>query len=191
LPEPVRADASPDERRRALRAALERLEPSLRVVAEDVLALRSRIDLVAVDGQRRIVGVVVAERGDDARALTRALAQREWLREHVPDWLKIAPELGADVAACVRAVVVASEFDPETVAAAAALPGGWLALLRSGDPGDAGDLQSHLERVDQRGGDGRARSAGATRGEAGLPAFRSGLSSQDLGLSDEEARHFE
>ena len=102
-------------RRRALRRALERLDPSLKIVAEDVLALESRIDLVAVDGQRRIVAILLAEVGEDGPALTRALAHREWLIQRLPDWLQIAPSLGADISAGVRALVVAPAFLPETL----------------------------------------------------------------------------
>ena len=175
LPSPTAA------RRGALRKALERLDPTLRIVAEDVLALESRIDLVAVDGQRRIVAIVLAEVGEDGHAVTRALAHRDWLAQHLPDWLQISPGLGADISAGARALVVASSFLPETLAAVGSLPAGWVELLRT------------TERDLPRGraeGPSVARSQGRHESRATM-VFRSGLSTEDLQVSEEESKEFD
>ncbi|MCH2186921.1 hypothetical protein MK280_13730 [Myxococcota bacterium] len=168
----------PAARRHALRKALERLEPSLRIVAEDVLALASRIDLVAVDRHGRIVVIVLAEAGEDDSAVTRALAHREWLIEHLPDWLQIAPGLGANLSAGVRAMVVAPDFLPETLLAVGALPRGWVELLRTterGIPSPSNSARPH---------------PGRGQPSPGL-VFRSGLSAADLQVDEEESKEFE
>ena len=165
-------------RRRALRKALKRLDPGLRIVAEDVLALESRIDLVAVDGQRRIVAILLAEVGEDGPALTRALAHREWLMQRLPDWLQIAPSLGADPSAGVRALVVAAAFLPETLLAVGALPRGWVELLRTTER----DISESFSPPPAH--QGRAQpSAGRV--------FRSGLSAEDFQVDEEELKEFD
>lgn len=165
-------------RRRALRRALERLDPSLKIVAEDVLALESRIDLVAVDGQRRIVAILLAEVGEDGPALTRALAHREWLIQRLPDWLQIAPSLGADISAGVRALVVAPAFLPETLLAVGALPHGWVELLRTSER-EIAEPSSPLPSKKHR-----------SQPDTAL-VFRSGLSAEDLQVDEEELKEFD
>ena len=184
---PVSESANPNaraHRRRALRQALGRLEPSLRIVAENVLALQSRIDWVAVDDQHRIVAVLLVDRDEDAAGVTRALAHRQWLMEHLPDWLQLVPDLGAHPTAGARAILVAPCFLPETIAAVGALPAGWLQLLRTNETGAAAATT--------------AADTGTDFSRSGAPAlqdhqvtFRSGLSSQDLKMTDEEAKEFE
>jgi hypothetical protein len=187
------------ERRRAIRRELERGAEPLRVVAEDVLALHSRIDLVALDARGRAVAVVIGTAGDDPGLLGRALAHRVWLQTHLPDWLKIAPDLGADPQAPAAALVIAPSFDPETVAAAASLPEGWLELARahsaeprahSAEPRALGTwlLERGLHRTRPR----PPRSDGRTTESASeLPPFRSGLTPQEIGLTREETAAFE
>lgn len=175
-----------------MRREIERLEPSLRIVAEDVLTVSARIDLVGVDRQRRLIGVAIAETGREGTLLTGALAHRRWLTDHVADWLKIAPDLGADPAAPPRILLVAPGFDGEALAAAAALPEGWIELVRIVETGAADQRWTWLERLPvpaPRRGDGATRRSG--RPEDLLPPFRSGLTAQDLGLSDEESAHFD
>ena len=165
-------------RRRALRKALERLDPTLKIVAEDVLALESRIDLVAVDGQRRIVAILLAKVGEDGPALTRALAHREWLIQRLPDWLQIAPGLGADTSAGGRAIVVAPAFLPETLLAVSALPHGWVELLRTSER-EMADSSAPLPLNQDR-----------LQPPTGL-VFRSGLSAEDLEVDEEESKEFD
>lgn len=190
LTEPAASHGGRTARRRQTRLALERLEPGLRVVAEDVLAFATRIDLVAVDALRRPVVVSLAEPGREDAHLATALAQRHWLSAHLADWLKIAPELGCDATAPVRTLLVAPSFGDETRGAVAGLPAGWVELLRAVEPLHGDDRPGWLERVAARpalGADGR----GAAGPDGGGPVFRSGLTHHDLALSDAEAALFE
>ena len=184
---PVPESVTPNSRahrRRALRQALGRLEPSLRIVAEDVLALQSRIDWVAVDDQHRIVAILLVNREEDAAGFSRALAHRQWLLEHLPDWLQLAPDLGANPSAGARAILVAPSFLPETIAAAGALPADWIQLLRTNEAGPtvsttAADTDTEF-----------SQSLGPVLQDHRAD-FRSGLSSRDLEMTDEEAKEFE
>ena len=116
-----------------LRRQLARLAPSLRVVAHDVLAESSRIDVVAIDAQRAAIAVFDAE-GDDLATFTRALASAAWLEARLPDWCQIAPDLKIDTTTAVRALLVANSFAPETLAAARRLGTARIALLRPNAP---------------------------------------------------------
>jgi hypothetical protein len=190
LTDPTASPALRAARRRAVRLALERLEPGLRIVAEDVLAFATRIDLVGVDALRRPVAVSLAEPGREDAHLATALAHRHWLASHLADWLKIAPELGCDATAPVRSLLVAPSFGDETRGAVAGLPPGWVELLRAVEPLRGDDRPGWLERVVTRpavGADGR-HPAGS---DGGGPVFRSGLTQHDLALSDAETALFE
>lgn len=193
MPEPVSLPPSRTERTRTLRRELERLEPGLRVIAEDVLAQSSRIDLIATDGRRRVVAVVVDEGEAVDRALTRALAHRSWLIDHVPDWPKLAPDLPIDATAGVRILLIAPGFDSELVTAVAALPTGWIELVRFIEI--ARGVQVHGELVRQpvlrRNGADPDRPAGSQRRADAAARFRTGLTARDLGLSDEEIAQFD
>lgn len=194
MPELTRANRGSEERRRAVRLSLEQLEPGLRIVAEDVLALNTRIDLVAVDAHRRAAAIVIAEPGAEARALTLALAHRDWLRAHLPDWLKLAPELGADPGGAVRSLLIAASFEPETFAAAEALPTGWIELMRIRGLDDAVPCPVGLESIGPRQFDARPVTPAPTAGgraAGSLPAFRSGLTPEDLGLTTDESSEFD
>jgi len=178
------------ERRRAVRRELERIEPGLRVVAEDVLAHASRIDLVGIDRRRRITAVTIAPTDGEAPALTRVLAHRAWLAAHAGDWLKLAPDLGLDPGAPVRSILVAPTFDRETRAAAEELPEGWVELLRSVELGEGDQRQLGLAPVAREAPDAPRDPAHRGDGSA-IPTFRSGLRPEDLALSDPEASHFD
>lgn len=186
------AASSSAERRREVRRELERLEPAFRVVAEDVLALSTRIDLVAIDRRRRVAAVTIAGPGRDGSQLASALAHRRWLTDHVADWLKIAPDLGLDPAAPIRSLLIAPEFDAETLAAAAVLPDGWIELLRAIEAGRDDDRRTWLEPVPCPGSRPATGQPAPTDGRGPrLPQFRSGLSPEDLSLSDDERAHFD
>lgn len=103
--------------RRALRDALRTLLPELRVVAEGFLAEVSNIDLLAVGRDGELVAIRFAEAGDDAAALTRALADLSWLRPRRADLLKLASGLGIEPSAEPRALLFCREFGPEVRAA--------------------------------------------------------------------------
>ncbi len=104
-----------------LREELWRLEDPLEVVAERILGLEGRIDLVARDGRGQAVLVLVAESGSDRERLTDALAQRVWVEPRLADWLQLAPGLGLRPELGARALLLAPRFDARTRAAAAAL----------------------------------------------------------------------
>jgi len=118
------------ELRRAVRERLRDLDESLQPLAEDLLAEESRIDLLARDREGRAVCVVIAERGEDDRALTRALAQLSWIESRVRDWLELAPALGLEAAAGARSWLLCPDFGPETLAVARWLSTDRLALAR-------------------------------------------------------------
>jgi hypothetical protein len=196
LPDPIGAPAPPTsrtERTRTLRRELERLEPGVRVLAEGVLAQSSRIDLVATDGRRRVVAATFAEPGDGSRALTTALAHRSWLTDHVPDWLKLASDLAIDATAAVRTLLIATDFEPELLAAVAVLPAGWVELVELVEIARGDQVHSELvpHPVPRRNdADLPARVVGQ-HGSAALPRFRTGLTPRELGLSDEEIAQFD
>ena len=78
------------ELRNALRRA-QAFDPPLRILAEDVLGADSSIDFVAVDPDGRVILVLIGEDGEDRELLTRAIAQRAWVRPRIRDeiWLKL------------------------------------------------------------------------------------------------------
>ena len=151
-----------------LRRRLARLAPSLRPVAQDVLAETSRIDVVAIDANRAAVAGFDGE-GDDLATFTRALASSAWLEARLPDWCQIAPDLGIDATAPVRALLVAKSFAPETRAAAKRVGSSQIALLRAATP--VSRALPHSPR------------APAPKRPAARPQkpFRTGLTDADLG----------
>lgn len=123
----------PASLRRALRHALRQRAPELRVVAEDVLAEVSTMDLLAVGDEGELVSIRIApdERdGADSRLLTSGLADLTWLRPRAADLIKLAPGLGLEPDAEPRAILVATHFGAEVVAAAENLPGRVVELMR-------------------------------------------------------------
>jgi hypothetical protein len=183
--------------RRALRRQPERLEPGLRVLAEEVLADEARIDVVALDAGSRLVVVVLGDPGEDLALLGRALAQRSWVAARVRDWQQLAPSLGLDPELPVRAIAVCSAFGRETLSAAQSL-GRLVELARAWSVRDGSHTSLLIEYVlpgPAAGAPSPLRPAGA--GAVGphpvpLPsAFRSGLSPEDLRLRPEEVREFD
>lgn len=111
-----------------LRETLERVAPSLRPIAQHVLADSIRIDLVALTGDGRVVAVFDA-RHDELSSFTRALGSLAWLEAHLPDWVQIAPDLGIDPTAPPRSLLLAPAFRAETRAAADRIAGAPVVLL--------------------------------------------------------------
>lgn len=105
----------------AIRHRAARLDPSLRILAQDLLAADTTIDLVAVDASGRLVLVMVGNVDEDLALFTRALAQRAWVAPRVRDWLQLAPALGLRLDAPVKLSLLAPSFRPETLAAAGVL----------------------------------------------------------------------
>ena len=121
--------------RLALRGALLRLTPPLETIAEDVLGLVSRIDLVTRDPDGAVTAVLVAGAGADLARLAEGIAQRVWLGLRLPDWNQLAPHLALQAERGVRLLLAAPRFDDRTRAAAEALAGPVLLaeLLPRGD----------------------------------------------------------
>ena len=72
------------ELREQVREQLGQLNRGLRVVAEDVMAVASPIDLLALDSRGGAVALVIARnRDEEAALLTRSLAHRAWLATRV------------------------------------------------------------------------------------------------------------
>lgn len=117
--------------RHALRDALYARLPELRVVAEGFLAEVSSIDLLAVGSDGALVAIRFAEAGDDAAALTRALADLSWLRLRRADLLKLASGLGIEPSAEPRALLFCREFGPEVRAAVDNFPAHTVELWHS------------------------------------------------------------
>ncbi len=117
--------------RRALRDALRARLPDLRVVAEGFLAEVSSIDLLAVGSDGELVAIRFAKAGDDAAALTRALADLSWLRPRRADLLKLASGLGIEPSVEPRALLFCREFGPEVRAAVDNFPARTVELWHS------------------------------------------------------------
>ena len=159
-----------------LRSDLEKLEPGLHVLAEDVLGLDRRVDFVACDAQGRLVIGLLPTQGRELEAVADALAQLEFLAPRVGDWKKLSPDLPLDPGAPARALLLATDFPLRARAAARAAGHGRveLVLRRSG----------HLVR---RLGEARPRPAERKPAAAIRPrsGFRTGLRDEDLGLTPE------
>ena len=172
----------PEQRRLALRDALEAIVPGWRPLARNLLGADARIDWVGRDGEGRCVIVLVAEAGDDPGLVAQGLAQREWVAARLADWAQLAPDSGLRPGAGVQVVLLAPRFASATRVAVRALsdPGLRLALLRFVHNG-AG-VSPLLEPLED--GDGAPAGREAT-------GFRSGLSAADLDLTPDERADLE
>ena len=111
----------PQRERLALRGALLRLTPPLETIAEDVLGVVSRIDLVTRDPDGAVTVVLVARAGEDLARLGEGVAQRAWLGPRLADWNQLAPHLALAAERGTRRLLVAPRFDDRTRAAVEAL----------------------------------------------------------------------
>ena len=164
---------SPERRaqreRLALRGALLRLTPPLEAIAEDVLGLVSRIDLVARDPDGAVTAVLVASAGADLARLGEGIAQRVWLGPRLADWNQLAPHLGLTPERGVRLLLVAPRFDERTRAAADALGPD---LVRLAERLPRGDLDVDLHLLDAPAADPLRAPAAPPRADTG---FRTSL----------------
>lgn len=174
-----------------VREGLKELGFSLRVLAQDVLGVEARIDLVAADPDGRVTVILLTTSDDDLALAALALAQRAWLEARLPDWIQLAPQLGLRLEAPLRVVLVAPAFSPTTLAA-----------VEAADPEEIDLVRFRCLRSGQNGSGVRvllepARMAGARveppgRRPPGAPPaavrFRSGLAGADLDLTSDE-RH--
>jgi hypothetical protein len=171
-----------------LRARLGDVVPALRLIAEGVLGADANIDFVGVEPTGRVVLILVGEEDDDLELIARAVAQRAWVEPRIRDWIQLAPNLGMRPGAGVRAVLLCPSFCHETEAAAAALGDQAVSLVRYRCVLNGGNLEILIEPIAR----GAARASTPPRPDrSGLPAFRTGLSHEDLGLTAEEYVEFE
>jgi len=122
--------------RLALRGALLRLTPPLESVAEDVLGLVSRIELVTRDPDGAVTIVLTAATGGDLARLAEGLAQCAWLEPRIDDWNQLAPHLGLASEAGVRLLLACPRFDDRTRTAAESLGSGRVGLIELLPRGD-------------------------------------------------------
>jgi hypothetical protein len=160
----------PQRERLALRGALLRLTPPLETIAEDVLGVVSRIDLVTRDPDGAVTVVLVAQPGADLARLAEGLAQRAWLAPRLADWNQLAPHLALATEQGARLLLVAPRFDERTRAAARALG---RAEVRLAELLPRGDLDVELRPLEwDAPADPTAPTGTAPRGDSG---FRTGL----------------
>jgi hypothetical protein len=185
-----------------LRQELERMQPPLQTLAENILAEGSRIDLVTRDPLGAVVVVLIADWGRDLAGFTRVQAHVRWVRDRIPDWRQLAPDLA--ISPDVQGLLLCPDFQPETITAANA-SNSPIRLARFRDPQDYTGLveplpqpqedEAALPRPPEAGeAPGElARAAEHWTGREPLPPpgeFRSGLTEQDLQLTLEERNEF-
>ena len=173
-----------------IRPRLAELVPSVHIVAEGLLGAESTIDFVCVEPSGRIVLILLGDEGEDLELVGRALAQRAWVQPRVRDWVQLAPSLGARRGAGVRIVLLCASLRPETRAAAAAIGSDVISLARYRCLRNGADIHILLEPFSGPPTATLPVDAGQ-RSAAAPPAFRTGLTDEDLGLSPEERHNLE
>jgi hypothetical protein len=170
---------------RGLRSRLGEVAPGLRVVAEGVLGADAPIDFVGVEPDGRALLVMVGEPGEDLELVARGLAQRSWVQARLADWLQLAPDLGLRPGSGVALLLVCPEFGPASRAAAGALGPDAPALAVYRCVRNGAGVEVLVEPLVAEGARPPARAG------APLPAFRTGLSDADLGITAAERSEFE
>ncbi len=185
-----------------LRSVAKRLPevlPGFRTLAQGWLADRSRIDLLGSAGGDAVV-VGFATPGRELETLGRVLAQIQWSRPRLGDWLQLAPELGFGADAPVRALLVGPELGPEVLAAIDALPPGlvrpiharwvggdvWLEVADDPEPASWIEPPHAAAPRDELAGAADAPASRTEPAPSGPSPFRTGLTDADLGLSSAE-----
>jgi hypothetical protein len=160
-----------------------------RPIAEGVLGAESRMDFVGVDPEGRAAVALVGGPGADLELLARGLAQRAWLRSRLPDWLQLAPDLGARPEADVAIVLLCPAFRTEAVSAAR--EAGGVVLARYRFVWDAGASRALLELLDEpEWGESPRTAVGPTSSLEPSP-FRTGLTEADFALGGDEKADLE
>jgi hypothetical protein len=170
---------------RSLRTRLGEIAPGLRVVAEGVLGADTPIDFVGVEPDGRVLLVMVGEPGEDLELVARGLAQKSWVQARLGDWVQLAPELGLRPGSGVATLLLCPDFGPASRGAARALgpDAPSLAIYRCVRNG-AG-VEVLVEPV------GAAGTAPPPARSGAAPAFRTGLTDADLGITAAERSEFE
>ena len=179
--------------RQQLRDTLRRagtFEPNLRILAEDILGADTSIDFIAVDPEGRVVLVLIGEEGEDRGLLTQALAERAFVRPRLRDWLQLAPNLGVSATAPVVVHLLCPAFSPETRSAAQDLGPDVVDLFSLRCVRNGSEATVLLEPLAPASLPAGRQPAVKTTSER-LPRFRSGLSADDLGLTQQEIREFQ
>jgi hypothetical protein len=166
-----------------LRPRIGELVNGLVVIAEGLLGADSRIDFVGIEPSGRVVLILLGEPGEDLQLVGRALAQRAWVEPRVRDWIQLAPNIAARPAAGVRVVLLCPEYCAQTLAAVGSLGNDVVSLARYRCLRNGADLHLLLEQASPS--DAPPIDPPET---SALPAFRTGLTDEDLGLTDEERR---
>jgi hypothetical protein len=177
---PARADLL-----RSLRTRLGEIAPGLRVVAEGVLGADAPIDFVGVEPDGRALLVMVGEPGEDLELVARGLAQKSWVQARLGDWLQLAPDLGLRPGSGVALLLVCPDFGPISRAAVRALGADAPALAVYRCVRNGAGVEVLLEPL------GTAGAPHPPARTGGAPAFRTGLSDADLGITAAERSEFE
>lgn len=174
-----------------LRERLALVAPELRPIAENVLAAVYRVDLVALDDSGVAHTILEAGEGEDPAMLTHAVAASAWLSARLADWAQLAPDAGIDAATPARAMLVAAEFHPDTVAMAEVLGADRLRLVRLAPAAQQASPPAEVAPSAAAVGASQARSGPLMlqpeQPEAAKPArtsrFRTRLDPTDLGFA--------
>jgi hypothetical protein len=164
-----------------LRPRLGEIIPSIHLIAESLLGADSLIDFVGVEPSGRVVVILIGAEGEDLELIGRGLAQRAWVEPRIRDWIQLAPNLGARPGAGVRVVLLCASFHAETEAAATALGANTFHLARYRCLRNSSSLEIVLEPLSRATPLPPSRSA-----PTDLPPFRTGLTEDDLNLTDSE-----
>lgn len=174
-----------------IRAELDGLGVSLRILAADVLGAEARIDWLAADPDGRVHVILVSTEPDDLALVALGLAQRAWVEARLADWVQLAPGQGLRADGGVRAVLIAPRFSATAEAAVRAAGDEHFDLLcyRCLAVGPNGAEPRVLLEASRLGGQ---------RAEPALPSapppasrFRTGLADSDLLVSSTEKRGLE
>ena len=186
----LRAPPPREELLRQLSDRLGELMPGVRLLAARILGAESRIDLVALEPTGRVALVMVGEDGEDLELVARGMAQRAWVEARLGDWLQLAPNLGVRPEAGLKVWIVCPSIRPQAVAAASQLGPDAFALAVYRCVGDGSTLEILIEALD---GAPPRREAlpPAPAGAIEVPAFRTGLTDADLGLTSAERSEFD
>jgi hypothetical protein len=180
----------------ALRDRLGHALPGMRLLAEGILGADATIDFVAREPTGRVVVILVGDRDDDLALVARGLAQRAWVSARLGDWAQLAPNLALRPDAEVRVLLACPAFGVEAAAALRALGPDVAAAVtyrcvQNGVGFEVLVEHPFADELDDEPDEPAPRppASGASSGEA--PAFRTGLSDADLGLTPDEQREFE